>query len=319
MKHRRLLGALLIALSLITACATSAPSAEGVQAYLRQDYEQAVAQLDPLAQKGDATAQYYVALMTLEGRPAATTAIATPGQALTLLAASASAGDNKALATLIVLSLAPPEREALADAFNTEPAAPLMEGVIPGATVPLSAITVLQPRARTLAEAAAGGPLPFAMTIALASALKTVETWPAENQTLGSGAFSLYKIDKARAERNDKYAAARLGNRYKDGVGVAQDPAEAFRWHRKAARTSGPPRNCVYQAPVGDTSGSVMCFDAGPTVSGVPKAMLEVCRAYADGVGVDRNPARAKRWCNRAAKNAQWRQEAEAILASLPS
>lgn len=316
MKHKRLLSALLIALSLITACATPPPSAEGVQAYLRQDYQQAVAQLDPLVQKGDAAAQYYVALMTLEGQPAATTAIATPAQALTLLAASAGAGDNSALATLIVLSLAPPEREALADAFNTEPV-PLMEGVIPGATVPLSATAALQPRA--LAEAAAGGPLPFAMMIAIASALKTVETWPAENQTLGSGAFSLYEIDKARAERDDKYAAARLGNRYKNGAGVAQDPAEAFRWHRKAASASGPPRNCVYQAPVGDAPGSVMCFDAGPAVSGVPKAMLEVCRAYADGAGVDRNPARAKRWCNRAAKDAQWRQEAEAILASLPS
>lgn len=318
MKHRRRFGALLIALSLITACATSAPSAEGVQAYLRQDYQQALAQLDPLARKGDATAQYYVALMTLEGRPEATTAIATPAQALALLAASASAGDNRALATLIVLSLTPPEREALAEAFKTQPAPPL-EDLIPGVTFSLSAAAVLQPRAHAIAEATAGGPLPLAMMISIASALKTVETWPAGSQTLEAGAFSFYEIDKARAERNDKYAAARLGNRYKEGVGAAQDPAAAFRWHRKAARTSGPPRNCVYQAPVGDAPASVMCFDAGAVVAGVPKAMLELCRAYADGVGVDRNPARAKRWCRRAAKDAQWREEAEAILASLPS
>ena len=313
MKHHVFLSQLILSLALLAGCATPPPYAEGVQLFMQEDYAAASAELAPLAERGDPTAQYYTAVMRLKGVSDTPRA---PDDALNLLSASARSGERDALAVLVVLAMTEEERASFAAAAEFR-RAPLKDGAIAGWPYfpTLSANSSM--RSRRLAEAAAGGPVSLPLLIEMIKAIYDIESWPPDSKTVDVDGSVLREIDDARARRGDKYAAARLGHRYKEGLGVERNLKLAFEWHLKAARPSPAPRNCIYQAPVGDGAGSVYCYPAGAATAGVPEAMLEVCRAYAQGAGVAQNPARATRWCNRAAKHPSLRAEAEAVLAAL--
>lgn len=313
-KHRNFLWSLFVGMALFAGCATQPPPyAEGVRLFLQEDYVAAGAELAPLAERGEPTAQYYTGMMRLKG------VSNTPhdlDEALDLLNASARAGNTDALAVLVILGMNERERALFATAINFQPA-PLKEGVMPDGTYFSNRSVNLDARSRRLAEAAAGGPVSLPLLIEMVGAIYDMESWPSDSRAVSVSSSVLREIDSARADRGDKYAAARLGNRYKEGLGVDKDIRLAFEWNLKAARTSPPPRNCVYQAPVGGGASSVYCYDAGAASAGVPKAILEVCRAYAEGAGVARNTDRAVRWCERAAEHGRWRDEAETILTAL--
>lgn len=304
----------MLSLALLAGCATQPPPyAEGVQLFLQEDYAAASAELAPLAERGDPTAQYYTAVMRLKGVSDTPRA---PDDALSLLNASARSGDTDALAVLVVLSMTEGERALFAAATDFQPARP-KDGARPDGPY-LSILSAnFSMRSHRLAEAAAGGPVSLPLLIEMIKAIYDIESWPPDSKAVGVSGSVLREIDGARAKRGDKYAAARLGHRYKEGIGVDRNLALAFEWNLKAARSSPAPRNCIYQAPVGDGAGSVYCYEAGVATAGVPEAMLEVCRAYAQGAGVAQNPARATRWCKRAAKHPSLRAEAEAVLAAL--
>ena len=313
MKHHIFLSQLMLSLALLAGCATPPPYAEGVQLFMQEDYAAASAELAPLAERGDPTAQYYTAVMRLKGVSDTPRA---PDDALSLLCASARRGDREAFAVLVVLSMTEEERTLFAAATAFQPA-PLKDSTMldePYLSI-MSANSSMH--SRRLAEAATGGPVSLPLLIEMIKAIYDIESWPPDSKAVGVSSSVLREIDDARARRGDKYAAARLGHRYKEGLGVDRNLALAFEWHLKAARPSPAPRNCIYQAPVGDGAGSVYCYPAGVATAGVPEAMLEVCRAYAQGAGVAQNPARATRWCNRAARHPNLRAEAEAILAAL--
>ena len=72
----------------------------------------------------------------------------------------------------------------------------------------------------------------------MVEAIYDMESWPPGSRAVSVSSSVLRDIDKARADRGDKYAAARLGNRYKEGLSVGKDLSLAFEWNLKAAQTS---------------------------------------------------------------------------------
>ena len=314
MKHRTFLWNLFFSMALLAGCATPPPpSAQGVHLFLQEDYAAASMELAPLAERGDPTAQYYTGLMRLKGVSANPDTLT---EAVDLIVASARAGNNEALALIVVLSMNDRQRRAFARASYAQ-LAPLNEGVMADGTYFSNKSVNLNRRSFRLAENAAKGPVSLPLLTFMGLAIRGVDSWPPEHQALSVSDETLLDVDLARAERNDKYAAARLANRHKRGLGVEVSPVLAFEWNMKAARSSPPPRNCVYQAPVGGGASSVYCYDAGAASAGVPKAMLELCRAYAGGVGVAKDARQAIRWCNNAAEYDRWRDDAQSILSGL--
>ena len=87
------------------------------------------------------------------------------------------------------------------------------------------------------------------------------------------GAFTLFK---GCAEKGHCGCMNSLGNCYLDGLGVEKDVVEAIRWHRAAYETGAK------------------CGPAGLY------SALYLARIYAKGQGVERDPQRARDWCNKA-------------------
>ena len=81
---------------------------------------------------------------------------------------------------------------------------------------------------------------------------------------------------KGCAEKGHCGCMNALGNCYLDGLGVEKNVAEAIRWHIAAYETGAK------------------CGPAGLY------SALYLARIYAKGQGVERDPARARAWCNKA-------------------
>jgi hypothetical protein len=94
-----------------------------------------------------------------------------------------------------------------------------------------------------------------------------------------------FHLLKPLAEQGIARAQNGLGVMYGQGLGVPQDPAEAFKWHRRSAE------------------------------QGYARAQFSLGLMYADGVGVDKRPAEALRWLLRAA--AQGLVEAQLTVGSM--
>lgn len=306
---------LLASLALLAGCATTAPSEEGARLYGEGAYEEAWRSLVPVASKGDPDAKYYIGLMGLSGDAPAPQ---DPAASVRAIADAAKLGHHPAYGLLLLLSMSADERAAFAAA-----SAEWTLRRIPSQTsyAELQQLSMLSaapiPAAQALAERKAAGPIPIGSLLAMADLAETMDSWPGRPLAARPQDSDLLAVDETLANQGDKYAQARLGNRYAEGRSVAADLEAAFKWRVRAAKASGAPRNCVYQAPVGGGSGSTYCYDSGTATAGLSSAQLEVCRSYATGVGAQKDPRQARLWCERAAKSASLRAEAEAILAGL--
>ncbi len=306
---------LLASLAFLAGCATTAPSEEGARLYGEGAYEEAWRSLVPVAGKGDPDAKYYIGLMALSGDAPASQ---DPAASVRTIADAAALGHLPAYGLLLLLSMSDDERAAfrIASAEWTLKRIPSQTSYAD--LQRLSMLSAAQiPAAQALAERKAAGPIPIGSLLAMADLAETMDSWPDPPLAARPQDSDLLAVDETLANRGDKYAQARLGNRYAEGRGVAVDPEAAFKWRLRAAKTSGAPRNCVYQAPVGGGSGSTYCYDSGTATAGLPSAKLEVCRSYATGVGAPRDARQARVWCERAAKAKNLRAEAEAILEGL--
>jgi len=295
----------------LAACAVRPPSAIGVSLYEQGDVSGAFDELDPLARRGDPVAQYFIARMALEGAADAHNDL---DEAARLLVSSAKGEETRAYALLLLLRM--PSEDRLAFFAASEPGVrPLRlladgSGALGAASADKSAFEEL----RAAAEAVAGGPVSQSLLMLMIDHAAFIKKWPTSSFAVAISNEQLLSIDEALSARNDKYAKMRLANRYADGNGVEQDRVKAFELRMSAAKFTPPPRNCVYQAPVAGGSGSTYCYDAGEARPGLPRAMLEVCRAYATGDGVAKDVGKAREWCERAAKASDARKEALEVL-----
>lgn len=94
---------------------------------------------------------------------------------------------------------------------------------------------------------------------------------PSQNPSTQYATMPLDQLTKS-AQAGQAPAQFFLANRYKHGQGVAQDPAQAFAWFKRAAD------------------------------QGIPAAQLNVGQMYAKGVGVKKNVNAAKDYFMKAAK-----------------
>lgn len=293
------------------------PSASGVAAYKQGDTLTAFTELVPLADSGDATAQYYSSLIIMEKTSPERSG--SQQSVLPWLINSAKNGNDQAFAMIIVLAMTESQYNAFIEATDMigSRASGLRRGTTSDGTRYVGGPLRLDGQAGVIAEQVSAGPLSLFVRSEMAlAAFKFHE----ESLIRPAGSIresDLVSIDKSRAKNGNKYAQARLGNRYAEGLGVERDTKTAFDWHLKAAKKSPAARNCVYQAPVGSGTGSTYCYDAGSATEGIPQAQLAVCKAYAYGRGVSQSKSRAQQWCRKAAENSALSQEATQILTQI--
>jgi hypothetical protein len=105
-----------------------------------------------------------------------------------------------------------------------------------------------------------------------------------------------------QAEQGDVWAQFTLGELYRKGEGLAQDFAEALRWHLRAAeglhRTSKHILGIMYRDGIGvsqDPTKAVEWFDKAAT-GGHRPAQHDLARMYEHGIGTPVNPPQAAWW-----------------------
>lgn len=99
---------------------------------------------------------------------------------------------------------------------------------------------------------------------------------------------------RKEARRGDLRAAEQIGQLYRDGEGVAKDPARALDWFLRAAKPDI--RRARFK-------------------KGLPEAQIEAAKMYRDGIGTAPDAKRATRWYRAAAE--QDRGDAQLALAEL--
>ncbi|BAU49295.1 sel1 repeat family protein [Sulfurifustis variabilis] len=92
------------------------------------------------------------------------------------------------------------------------------------------------------------------------------------------------EIMKKEARRGDLRAARQLAEFYRDGKGVARDPAKALDFFLRAAKPDI--RRARFK-------------------KGLPEAQLEVAKMYRDGIGTAPDPTKAAKWYRLAAEQDQ--------------
>lgn len=316
---RQRLQPFVVALSALfmTACVTQRPYADGVALYRQGDLEGAYGELAPLAARGDAVSQYFAARITLKRKT--TQSAQDFATAREWLVASARQGNVDALALAYLLAMSPSQYASFYEsAQRTDVRAVFGDsGFFSAGGSYAGASMLIDGKLVSLVEEFAGGPVSFVVVMSMIQQARDLGALNSSERTMRITPEQLLAIDTQRAENGDKYAQIRLANRYVDGRDVARDLKRAFELRLKAAKTAPAPRSCVYQAPVGGGASSVYCYDAGPASAGLPQAMLDVCRDYARGAGVEKNPAEARKWCERARNHEATKTQAEKLLAEL--
>ena len=106
----------------------------------------------------------------------------------------------------------------------------------------------------------------------------------------------------------DPFALTRIGDRYRKGLGVARDDAEAGVWYRRAAQQGHAAAQnnlaTLYETGQGvarDAAEAARWFRLA-AVQGEPHAQHSLGVLYRDGRGVGRDPAVAAKWIGTAAR-----------------
>ncbi len=103
-----------------------------------------------------------------------------------------------------------------------------------------------------------------------------------------------------RAHQGNISAQLALANAYFEGDGMEQDYKKAVRWYKRAAAyRSGT--TYVYSAPVGgENHGRVLPVQTGTASAGSLEAKYQLSRIYREGIGVEKNEEKARKWLERA-------------------
>ena len=116
-----------------------------------------------------------------------------------------------------------------------------------------------------------------------------------------------FQAIKARAEKGDAEAQISLASRYANGNGVAQDPAKAVKWLRKAADQGLARAECLLGLNYANGQGVKMDKTEGAhwlrraADQGLAEAQFDLGMCYANGDGVPKDAAEAAAWYRKAA------------------
>ena len=115
-------------------------------------------------------------------------------------------------------------------------------------------------------------------------------------------AFSLFKVG---AEKDNVFCQYYLGECYDKGHGTSVDKAEALKWYRKAAQQG----HIVSQKIVEERKSEAILKDESPfdtflksARAGDAQSMYILGRYYEDGIGIEKDPRKAREWYQKAKK-----------------
>ncbi|MEO1656313.1 MAG: hypothetical protein AAFR65_01210 [Pseudomonadota bacterium] len=296
---------------LLASCMITAPTADGEYAFRGEAWPTAEAEFAPLAEAGDATAQFYMVVMSLRGLLA--TPLSDDAQRSYLIS-SASGGELRALGLMVWLSANTEQRGEWLEAYRTGWAEVHTINDDGDILEQLRALGVMDRVLLAPMEELIDGPL----SPGTFSNLFPMITPQTEDSFLSASlAFTdadFLAVDQALARDKNKEAQTRLALRHQTGRGVEKDPKRSIRLLRAAASNTPAPRNCFYQAQVGDTPASVQCFGQGAATPGNPRAQWELCQIYAFGRDTEQDEGKAEFWCNRAMRDPRYRTLARDTL-----
>ena len=112
----------------------------------------------------------------------------------------------------------------------------------------------------------------------------------------------------AAAEKGHAPAMTRIGEYYLNGIGVAEDAAEAFRWFEKAAEQNEPKALYYLGLAYIDGKGVERNLETGfdyvhrSAMAGLPEGQVMLATCYMDGIGTAEDPELGFAWYRRAAE-----------------
>jgi TPR repeat protein len=299
--------ALLLASLLVVPLASSPARAgfeEGIQAMERQDYETALAEIRPVAERGSPAAQYVLGLIYDRGYVEQS----DPLQAIVWYRRALAQGTDQAATALIQmvaegrgLGERADELVALYDDAESGKAGAQMKlarAYDDGLGMPVN-----RGEAAYWYAAAARGGNDDAM-VRLGQLLATGDGVDADP----AGAIGLFR---RAADKNNADGQFWLGTAYATGIGVERDDARAFEWFGRAAENDNA--QAQYSLGVMHDQGRGTSVDRAAALDwfaraaddGDARAQLTLGDAYAAGDGVPADMTLAVRWWQRAAAQGQ--------------
>ena len=127
-----------------------------------------------------------------------------------------------------------------------------------------------------------------------------------------------FELFKQGAEKDNVFCQYYLGECYDKGRGTAADPAAAMKWYRKAAQQG----HIISQKIVEERKTEAILKDESPfdtflksARAGDAQSMYILGRYYEDGIGIEKDPRKAKEWYQKAKKsgNAAAKRALEAL------
>ena len=117
-----------------------------------------------------------------------------------------------------------------------------------------------------------------------------------------------FEAVKARADKGDSEAQLSLASSYANGKGVAQDPAKAVKWLRKAAEQGSARAQCLLALNYANGTGvkpdkvEAARWLRRAADQDLAEAQFNLGMCYANGDGVPRNAVEAADWYRKAAE-----------------
>lgn len=127
-----------------------------------------------------------------------------------------------------------------------------------------------------------------------------------------------FKMFREGAEKDNVFCQYYLGECYDNGYGTRKDPEEAVKWYSKAAKQG----HVMSQRILNERKIDRILTDESPFAtfeksarSGNAQSMYILGRYYEDGIGIEKDPKKAKEWYTKAKKRGN--QAARRALESL--
>jgi TPR repeat protein len=117
-----------------------------------------------------------------------------------------------------------------------------------------------------------------------------------------------FEVIKAKADKGDSEAQLSLASSYANGKGVAQDPAKAVKWLRKAAEQGSARAQCLLALNYANGTGvkpdkvEAARWLRRAADQDLAEAQFNLGMCYANGDGVPRNAVEAADWYRKAAE-----------------
>ena len=292
-------------------CSTSAPSDAGVRAYREGMWAEAEATFAPLAARGGAQAQLYIAALAVGGQLNAP--LSEDTQKAYLMAAARS-GEPAALGHMSWLLADRSEREDWLQSFRANKDQPKEADDLDSWLARGDRTIRVDHALQEKMEWTAKGPLPHDAGTHLFPLIS-----PQTEEAFLSSALQIedrdwVAVDRQLAGNSDKTAQVRLALRYMYGRGLARDDTRAVKLLHAAGSPTSTSIPCSYQSTVRNVTSSIQCTDQGQVVLGQSRAQWELCQIYAKGKRMKQDASKAEIWCNRAMSDPNYRTRARDAL-----